>query len=282
MTSIGIYWLFVEIFSYSTNGTTDNITKSFFFFSSAFSLMLFLSLFRNRPQNSFSHRLRGKDNVIEVKIGDAFDNDGSLVIPINDHFDVDLGGNVKRSMSLQAKLISDYYSGKSEHLATDISSKIDISQIYEIGKTVEVEQKDKLFFLLVNSKRKTNNRVESTFDDFLVSLSKLWTHIALEAGRNSTVSIPLISTNHGRITSLTKSTAIKEIIRSYIESSKHLSIADKLIICIHPNEIKIGNVDLDEIDEYLKFSCKHYRVTKISPKPLGKEVAPSSVEEIDY
>jgi hypothetical protein len=44
---------------------------------------------------------------------------------------------------------------------------------------------EKLFYLLVNSWKKENNRVESSVDDFLLSLSKLWTYIALESGRNS-------------------------------------------------------------------------------------------------
>jgi len=37
----------------------------------------------------------------------------------------------------------------------------------------------------------------------------------------------------------------------------------------------------DEIDEYLKFSCKHYRMTKFSPKPEGEEVSASTVENLN-
>jgi hypothetical protein len=141
--------------------------------------------FKNKPKTFFSYQLRGKDNFIEVRVGDAFKNEGSLIIPFNNYFDVSLGGNVKKAKSLQNKLISKFYSGKEEHLATDISKKIDLTQLpYDIGKTIEVEQDEKLFYLLVNSWKKENNRVESSVDDFLLSLSKLWTYIALESGRN--------------------------------------------------------------------------------------------------
>ena len=243
--------------------------------------ILIIALVKNKPRTAFSYQLRDKDNFIEIKVGDAFKNSGSLVIPINNYFDVSLGGNVKKAKSIQNKLITDFYSGKDEHLATDISSKIDTSQLpYDIGKTIEIEQNGKTFYLLVNSKKKKNNRVESSADDFMLSLSKLWTYIALESGRNSVVTIPLISTNHGRITNINRATAIKEIIASYIDISKTLSIADKMIISIHPDDLKKGNINLDDKEEYLNFSCKHYKITTFSDKPEGEEDSPSVVENI--
>ncbi len=281
VTGVGLFWLFVEIASYSTNGQIDVFTKSVIFFIVAFIVIIAIAIIKNKPKNVFTYQLRDKDNFIEIKVGDAFKNSGSLVIPINDHFDVSLGGNVKKAKSLQNKLITEFYSGKEEHLASDISSKIDLSKTHDIGTTIEIDQKDKTFYLLVNSKKKENNRVVSTADDFLLSLSKLWTYIALESGRNNVVTIPLISTNHGRITNLNRATAIKEIIQSYIDNSKYLNIADKLIISIHPDDLNKGNINLDEIDEYLRFSCKHYRMTKFSPKPEGEEISASTVENLN-
>ncbi len=276
VTGIGLFWLFVEMASYSTVEDIDKYLKSIIAFLIAFVAILIISLIKNKPQISFTHKLRDKDNFIEVKVGDAFNNSGSLVIPFNDCFDVSLGGNVRKAKSLQNKLITEFYSDKSEHLQNDISEKIDLSSLpHDIGTTIEIEQKSKIFYLLVNSKKKENNRVESSVDDFLLSLSKLWTYIALESGRNAVVTIPLISTNHGRITNINRTTAIKEIIESYIDASKTLNVADKLIISIHPDDLKKGNINLDEIDEFLKFSCKHYKVITFSPKPEGEEVSAS-------
>jgi hypothetical protein len=281
VTGVGLFWLFVEIASYSTNGQIDVFTKSILFFLIGFFVIIIIALIKNKPKTVFTYQLRDKDNVIEVKVGDAFKNYGSLVIPINDHFDVSLGGNVKKATSLQNKLISDYYSDKADHLANDISKKIDMSKTHEIGTTIEVEQNKKTFYLLVNSKKKENNRVESTTEDFLLSLEKLWSYIALESGRNSVVTIPLINTNHGRVPNLNRSTAIKEIIRSYIEASKYLNVADKLIVSIHSNDLNKGSIELDEINEYLRFSCRHYRAIKFSQKPEGKGISASAVESLN-
>lgn len=281
VTGIGLFWLFVEMASYSTDSEIDTITKSIWLFVFVSIAILIIALIRNKPKTSFSYQLRDKDNFIEVRVGDAFKNEGSLVIPFNDCFDVSLDGNVKKAKSIQNKLISDFYSGKEGHLTTDIIEKIDLTQSpYDIGTTIEVKQNGKLFYLLVNSRKKQNNRVESSVDDFLLSLSKLWTYIALESGLNSVVTIPLISTNHGRITNINRATAIKEIIESYIDISKSLNIADRLIISIHPNDLKKGNINLDNIDDFLKFSCQHYKITTFSDKPEGNVESASVVESI--
>jgi len=281
VTGIGLFWLVVEIASFSTNGSIDVHLKSVCFFTFVSLVILFISLFKNKPKTSFVYKLRDKDNFIEIKVGDAFANTGSLIVPINDCFDVSLGGNVKKAKSLQNRLTKDFYAGKEEHLAIDIFKKIDRSKIpYEIGTTIEVEQNGKVFYLLVNSKKKENNRVESSADDFLLSLSSVWSYVALETGRNSVVTIPLLSTNHGRITNINRETAIKEIIDSYIDASKALNVADKIIISIHPDDIKKGNINLDELDEFLRFACFHYKVTTFSEKPEGQADSASVVESI--
>lgn len=256
---VGIFWLFVEMFSYSTNGRTDSIFKNVYLFSIVFVLVCIFSLIKNRPRTSFKYNLRNKDNYIEVKVGDAFENSGALVVPVNDEFDMTLGGNVSKANSIQNQVIQKFYTGKIEHIKTDISEKVTLGQKYEIGKTIEVEQNGKKFYLVVNSVKRDNNRVKSEIDDFIQALNGLWQYIALDSGRNVNLTIPLINTQHGRDSYMTRRGAIKEIITSYVESSKNLNICENLIISIHPSDLIRGNIDLDEINDFLKFSCHHYR-----------------------
>ncbi len=58
------------------------------------------------------------------------------------------------------------------------------------------------------------------------------------------------------------------------------NVADKLIISIYPEDIKKGNIDLDEVEEYLRFNCNHYRKVEFSTKPEGKEETSSVVNRI--
>ena len=266
ITALGIFWLFVEIFSFSTNGITDIYLKSVPLFLIIFIIILIGSIIQNKPKTSFRYRLRGKDNFIEVRVGDAFKNKGALIIPVNNEFDMSLGGNVLKTNSIQSQVIKKYYSSKIEHINTDISNKIKIGVKHDIGKTVEIENSGKKFYLVVNSVKSKNNRVKSEIDDFVQTLNGLWEYLALDSGRNTNVTIPLMNTQHGRDSYLTRRSAIKEIINSYIESSKDLNICENLIISIFPGDLIKGNIDLDEIDEYLKFQCTHYRKLTIQQK----------------
>lgn len=256
---VGIFWLFVEIASYSTGGSADLYLKKLNLFVVVFLALVAVAAIKNKPKSNFGYHLRGKDNFVEIKVGDAFDNKGSLVVPVNDQFDMSLGGNAQKANSIQNQLIRKYYSGKTEHLNTDISANVSVGTKYECGKTIEVENNGKKFYLVVNSIKNGNNRVKSEIDDFIQALNGLWSYISMESGRDCAVTIPLINTQHGRDSYLSRMGAAKEIVASYIETSKSLNICDKLIISIHPDDLKKGNVDLDELDDYLRFSCRYYR-----------------------
>lgn len=266
MSGVGFYWLFVEIFSYSTENKTDVLFKSIYVFFIAVFVVFIVSCIKNRPKKSFKYNLRNKDNYIEIKVGDAFENNGTIIVPVNNEFDMSLGGNVLKSNSIQSQVIKKYYLGNIDHINTDISKHIKIGNKYDVGKTIEIDHAKKKLYLIVNSIKMKNNRVKSELDDFVDALNGLWRHVALDSGRNVNITIPLINTQHGRDSYLTREGAVKEIINSYIENSKHLNICENLIISIHPTDLIKGNINLDEIDEYLKYQCKHYRKITLSQR----------------
>lgn len=269
---VSLYWLLVEIASYSTANAIDVYLKNIPTFLWVFMLIVLVSGIINRPRSHFEYRLRDKDNKIEVRIGDIFKRPGAIVVPVNDYFDMSLGGNILKSKtSIQCQLINKYYAGKTEHLEADIAAKVSVGTKYDVGKTIEIEQSGKKFYLVVNSIRKENNRVSSEVDHFIQTLNGLWQYIALESGRDSAVRIPLLSTQHGRSSYLSRMTAIKEMITSYVETSKGLNICEKLVITISPLDLQKGDIDLDEIDNFLRFSCQHYRQVMMEAKSDNPE-----------
>ena len=220
-SSIGAILLIIKAIEYINIEAVSRVKESIFPIAILL-IPLVYSIYMNIPKKSFSYPLRERDNFIEVTVGDAFKNDGALIIPINDHFDVSLGENVKDSGSLQSQLIENFYSNKSEHLKADIDKSSMNKEVHDIGTVIEINQKNKKFYLLANSKKKKNNRVKSTKDDFILSVSKVFEYIANCSGRNESVTIPLINTGHGRISNLNKSTAIKDIIHIGIVAYKEL------------------------------------------------------------
>ncbi len=282
LAGTALLWMLVEAGSHFGDGKIDAF-NSFSVFISILIILFLLAIFKNKPKTTFSYKLRGVDSCIEVKVGDIFDNNGSVVVPINNNLDAVLGGNVQKAKSVQNSLISRLYSGDGNLLQKEINTKIDRNEntIFDIGTVVEVFLESKKIYLLVNSIKKQNNRVESNIDDFLLSLSKLWNYILDETDRDDIITLPLIGTRHGRSQDLNRTTALKEIIYNYIESSKSRAVCDRLIISILPADIINGDIDLDEINEYLKYHCKHYRVVTLSNELTGKGISSSITINIE-
>jgi len=69
---IGIFWLFVEIASYSTKGSVDTYLKSVSIFFLFFVLLLFLAILKNKPKTRFGYHLRGKIILLKLKLGMPF------------------------------------------------------------------------------------------------------------------------------------------------------------------------------------------------------------------
>ncbi|MFA6184359.1 MAG: macro domain-containing protein [Parcubacteria group bacterium] len=252
-----VFWLLVEVTSYFTDNKSDFYFKNAFVYIFSLSIFATLSFWLNRPVSSRTEKIKDRDNFVELKVGDAFDNKGALVIPFNNYLDVSLNGNVAKAGSLQNRLIVDYYDNKSEHLDLDINKTHKTNIEHEIGTVVEVEKNYKLFYLLVNTRKQENNRVKSEDGDLQKSLISLWDYIANDSCRNDVVTIPIINAGHGR-TPEQKKDILKKIIYSYIKSSQKLNICNKLIVSIPEIYIDNGIIKLEEVFEYLRYVCNHF------------------------
>ncbi len=277
----GFLWLLIESVSYFLPNSLSNNFKSINLLGYLLLASFVFSFIKNIPKLSFTRKIRDKDSSITIKLGDIFKSDGSIVVPVNDNFDISLGGNVKKAKSVLSKFINDYYSGKDDHLKNDISKKIDFNNVpYLSGTVVEIEQGEKKFFLLVNSKKNDNDRVFSSIDDFIGALNGLWEYLAKETDRDEHVNIPLINTQHGKNSDITREVVVKQIIDTFIEAMKHNMICENIVIYIQINDLKKGNLDFDYLCRYLDFKCNNYKDIKFDSKPEGKEIEASSISEI--
>lgn len=289
---IGFLWLITEVLSFFFEEFIKNLKNdySLILFFSFLIISLVCSSIKNRPKSSFKVKIRNKDSWITLKIGDAFKNDGSLIIPVNNHLDSNLNGNLAKAKSLHNKLIIDYFNKNHEQLDDLINEKIkNKPKPLEVGSVVEIEKDikqlfksaTKRFYLLVNTKKQENNRVNSTIDDFMISINKLWDFLSTDTTKGESITIPLINTQHGRNAELTREVVTKQIIDTFIDSSKYNSVCEELIIAIHPSDIEKGNLDFDKLCEYLSFQAENYKVIKFDTKPSGQEIESSVIIGIE-
>lgn len=289
---IGFLWLITEVSSFFFEDFINSIKTNYgvCLFGSFLLISLFFSVIKNLPKSSFKIKIRNKDSWIKLKIGDAFKNEGSLIIPINNDLDSYLNGNLAKAKSLHNKLINDYFDNDYKKLDELINTKI-IGKVkpFEIGSVIEIEKnlkrffkvENKRFYLLVNTKKQENHRVNSTIDDFMISINRLWDFLSSDTTKGESITIPLINTQHGRNVELTREVVIKQIIDTFIDSSKYSSICEELIITIHPSDIEKGNLDFDKLCEYLSFQAQNYKVIKFDTKTIGQEIESSVVTGIE-
>lgn len=282
LASVGLFWTLIELFSYYLPNVflLNDIRVLYLIWV----ISIIISIFKNIPRKKFTSKLRSKDVYLEVKVGNIFKNKGAIILPINDHLDCQLNGNVSSSNSLMNQFVNKYYGGDCANIDQKCKVKLTekkLSTPLDIGTVFEIKEDEKTFFFVVNSKKGGNSRVHSTLDDFVLSLSELWQYIAKDAGRYDYISIPLLNTGHGRITDLNRETAIKEIINSFVEACKHYDVCDHLIISLSQNSVDKWDIDLDNIEGYLSAQCKYYRDIKFSDKQIGQEISESKIKELN-
>ena len=60
----------------------------------------------------------------------------------------------------------------------------------------------------------------------MISINKLWDFLSKDTTKGESITIPLINTQHGRNAELTREVVIKQIIDTFIDSSKYNSICE--------------------------------------------------------
>jgi hypothetical protein len=228
-------------------------------------LSLVFALATNMPRRSLSRSLSSPDWVIEIKIGDLFDEPDHLVIGANDVFDTE-PGEVIRPSSVQGQFLTRIYNGDQARLDADIDAALaplhrqrteEPSKIkgktwrYPIGITLVLGSGNRRYFLSAYGFMGNDLRVKSTADAIWNSLSKLWEQVRLK-GHGLNIAIPVIGSDLAR-TNLPRMALIKLIIISFIAASKKEFIARKLTVVIHPNDLDA--IDFAALKDFLESTC---------------------------
>lgn len=264
LSSFGSLWLIAEIASFFSEHVKLLITAQWLIFGL---IGILVAVFSSWPKSSFIYELNGRDVKISIKVGDAFQMPGALIVPINTTFDTDLDGLIARSPSIQGKLLRDYYENQPDHLDLDIEKAIaresyQIQEVipekpgkknrYELGSVLQIRKKDRLFYLMALTHISNYGRATAENGDFYVALAKLWSYI-MDRGDKCEIVIPVLGTGHARL-ALKKDDAIKEIIRSFIAACSEKTFCGNLTIAVYPTDLE--KINIDDLDDFLRFSCK--------------------------
>ncbi|TMR07044.1 hypothetical protein ETD83_01900 [Actinomadura soli] len=215
------------------------------------------------PRKSFSRYFPIPGTTITIVIGDLFDQDGHLIVGVNDTFDTDTT-SVIAPHSIQGQMLHREYSGDLPRLDEDLEkalrdvqparleSRADRPQgklaRYPVGTVAVIGERDRRFFCAAYATSDNGNVVHSTLDHLWQSLSEIWEAVRRH-GERRTVSVSVLGTGLARISNLPPGDLIRLILISYMAASREAVIADQLRLVIHPT--LAANLNIKEIEDFL-------------------------------
>ena len=234
----------------------------------------------NIPKKEYVFNIKNRDIKIILKVGDILKEKFAIVVPTNTTFDTKMENDFISIHSVQGQVQDKYFKNNISTLDCLIEKELENSPFieltdrkssknkkYEIGTTVEINQNGKRFYFLadsdINSKGKAINPSIMNITD---SLSRFWQYIG-EYGHVEPIAIPIIGTGRMGIVD-SREEILKNIVFSFVANNTTKKIATELIICIRKNDIKKYNIDINEIVEYIKYTCK-YQYEKINDNNNG-------------
>ncbi len=230
-------------------------------------LSVSIAIIRNRPRKVVSRSLSDPDSVIEIKIGDLFEQPSNchLVIGTNDVFDTTLGEIIKPS-AVQGQLLEQIYSNDISKLNSEIEAALSEKEIeperdndkkkgknlrYPIGTTITLRFPERCYFLTAYGYMRNDLTVQSNVEDIRTSLSVLWEEIRRK-GNGTNVAIPIIGSDLAR-TNWSRMPLSKLIIHSFVIASKREFVAKKLSLMIYPKDL--DKINLRELEDFLALVC---------------------------
>lgn len=201
-------------------------------FTTQIILSLLIAIIIVFPKSKFSCSLKSINSKVTIKMADLFEEEGHLVIGINDVFDTELGEVIKPG-SIQGQFLTRKYHNDASRLDTDIETALeklslmpirDTNKVrgkqlrYPIGTVATLGMGTQKYFLSAYSTMGPNLKAQATVDDIWNSLSNLWSEIRIH-GQGTKVSMAVLGSDLAR-TSVTREILIKTIVLSFVVASK--------------------------------------------------------------
>lgn len=292
LAAFGILWLLVSILTFfSKPEIADDIKSHWILFPL---LGLAWTIWENWPRHQVRCRLNDRDVQISICVGDLFSGDTSIIISCNTSFDTDTATNIINPRSVQGQYTSRYFDSAA-HLDNEIINELQgvvaesqnnqkpgKSVIYPIGTTVTIRNRGRTAYLCAIARMNARGNAESSFEDIMVSLPKLWEHIG-NAGDHGNVAIPILGTGFSRLPE-PREEIIREIIKSFVAACAAQTPCESLSIVIHPKDFYRNEVDLTELGSFLQHVCKYTDFTAGNSAGRGQampddaEVRPEAVQ----
>lgn len=228
-----------------------------------------VSFLINKVRLKYEYLLKGSDIKLTLQVADVLNNKGAVVIPTNTTFDTLMEDEFISVNSVQGQFQKNYFE-HNLHTLDDLLEKglQDIhyetvdrvgtkKKRYPLGTISKVSFNDvHYYFVAIADINEYGKPINTSFQNIQIALECLWNQLEIR-GHIENLAIPLIGTGKAGIKDATREKVIKEIIFSFVASSQERKITERLLICVHPLDLEQKDLNLKELDEYMRYMCKY-------------------------
>lgn len=249
-------------------------------------------IWKNWDRLSFTVNIKDSPDVnITLKVCDALNNQGAIIIPTNTTFDTKMDDEFISKGSIQGqyqlKYFKDRISDLDNRLEAGLSGKNyttlndkrkSKTKRYPIGTICRISENGKRAYFLADSDiNEYGIPIDVDANNISIALVRLWESLA-EEGNHEPYSIPLLGTGKARVKDASREEIVKRIVLSFLAATKSHKVTENLTICIHTNDY--GKVDWDELCEFLRYQSQYANIKSLRASVTGKEDQTSSVVEL--
>ena len=269
----GVVWSISEgvLFALQLANITTNGALGYFILI-LFVLSVFISGYLNWPLRDLSETIAKSGVKVILRFGDFWEQKGEKIVGVTRCFSSAVDDVVIHSSTLHGQFIKRNFANNQEanirfkaELGIDGNSEC----IHEPGKTIKLTGSKDTVYLVGITTLDQNNQASVKLADYFVALGSLWEFIKLRNGGTEII-CPLLG-GKSRI-NVNRSAIFYELLNSALITIKSGFITTDLIFVIHPNDIKNGNVDLEDVKNTFRTLCALENLHKITIEGSAEEI----------
>lgn len=127
---------------------------------------------------------------------------------------------------------------------------------YDIGTVAKITFNNERYYFLAVADVNKYGKPNAKYENIYMALDGLWNFL-LYSGHIETLIIPVIGTGRTGIVDATRMNVIKDIISSFVAISSNKKITNNLVLCIYPQDLIDGKINITEVYEYVNYLSKY-------------------------
>lgn len=270
----GVVWSLAEgaLFALQLAEIKPSSSLSYYIF-----ILLVISLlvgaYINWPLREQSTKLSDVGVTVRLRFDDFWKQPGEKIIAVTRCFSSSVDDVIIHSKTLHGTFIKRNFATNQEaeiRINAELKPKNGKEKIYEAGKTIKLRGAKDTVFLVGLTTLDENYKASVKLSDYFIALGSMWDYIRQRNGGEEIV-CPLLGAGKARL-NFNSSAIFYELLKSALIAIKNGFITTDLIFIIHPNDIKKGIVDLEEVKSTFKILCETENLKKMTVEGSAENI----------